>query len=86
MGGPGDHKTNGETNYLPPSALTCCALPSIDDGIESIGIDLSHFNASFGSFDVVSSENGNLIRLGSSLSMPLAAARPLRSALRTIQV
>ena len=36
--------------------------------------------------DVLSSENGKSIRLGSSLSTPLTAARPLRSARRTSQV
>ena len=35
---------------------------------------------------MLSSENGRSIRLGSVLSMPLTAARPLRSARRTSQV
>ena len=46
-------------DYLPPRALTCCAFVSIEDGIESIGIDLSHLIASFASFEVLSSVNGS---------------------------
>jgi hypothetical protein len=42
-------------DYLPPRALICPAFDSIEDGIESIGIVLSHFTASFGSFEVLSS-------------------------------
>src|SRR5208283_2328244 len=72
--------------YLPPRALTCCAFVSIEDGIESIGIDLSHLIASFASFEVLSSVNGSVIRLGSGSSMPSAAATALRNASRTIQV
>ena len=41
-------------------------------------MDMSHFKASFGSFEVVSSTIGNVTRLGSSLSMPCAAATALR--------
>ena len=73
-------------DYLPPRALICPSFDNIEDGIESIGIDLSHFTASFASFDVLSSVKGNVIRLGSGSSMPSAAATALRSASRTIQV
>src|SRR5271155_3622723 len=85
-GGPGDPQDLKLPAYLPPKALTCCALDNIADGIESIGIDLSHLIASFASFEVLSSVNGSVIRLGSGSSMPSAAATALRNASRTIQV
>src|SRR6185312_544708 len=73
-------------DYLPPSAVSCSALLSIEDGIESPGIDLSHLMASFGFFEVLSSVNGMVMIEGSVLLMPSAAATPLRRARRTIQV
>jgi hypothetical protein len=50
--------------YFPPKALICCSFDSIEEGIESMGIDLSHFSARLGSFDVVSSPIDSLTKLG----------------------
>src|SRR5271167_4272645 len=85
-GRPMDDMDDAVWTYFPPRALICCSFDSIEDGMESIGIDLSHFSASFGSFDVVSSSIPSVTKLGSSLSMPWAAATALRNANRTIQV
>ena len=62
------------------------SLDTIADGMAVAGRSLSHFTASFGSDEVLSSDIGRLMRLGSSFDSPSAAATPLRSARRASQV
>src|SRR5450631_1742333 len=54
----------------------------MDEGIESRGMLLSHLAAKAGSVDVLSSESGTVIKLGSGSLKPSAAATALRRAMR----